>query len=88
MNEENVFSPIIASIIRHLLTAVASILVAGGYIAESQSPEVVGAIMMLLAFGWSIYQKISANKKLKLAIAAPAGKASPTGTDPKDTAGS
>lgn len=46
-------------------------------VTDSQIQMVVSALMILAAAGWSAYQKISANRALRHAAAAPAGVAKP-----------
>lgn len=48
----------IYGLVRHLLSFGAGILVTKGVIDESALTEVVGAVMTMIAFGWSWYNKI------------------------------
>lgn len=50
-------TPVIAGLIRHLLTAAGGVLVAKGYLEAGIVEQVVGAIITLLGAGWSVYQK-------------------------------
>lgn len=59
----------IQSIIRHLLTLAAGYLVGQGIIDEGAVMEVVGAVMTLIALGWSFWNK----KKLREAPAVASG---------------
>jgi hypothetical protein len=45
------------AVIRHVLTAFGGVLVARGQMDESSMTEVVGAIITLAGFGWSLYIK-------------------------------
>lgn len=48
----------IYGLIRHILSFGAGVLVTKGVIDESALTEVVGAVMTIIAFGWSYYNKI------------------------------
>ena len=48
----------IQGIIRHALTwAGGAFLVSGGYATDAQLPELVGAIMTIVGFAWSLWDK-------------------------------
>ena len=47
----------ILSVIRHLLTAVGSILLTKGLLDEAMLEEVVGATITLIGFAWGIWDK-------------------------------
>lgn len=47
----------IYGLVRHILSFGAGILVTKGVIDESTITEVVGAVMTMIAFGWSWYNK-------------------------------
>lgn len=49
-------------IVRHLLTSAGGALVSHGLISSSQASDGVGAIMVLIGIGWSIYTKTEAAK--------------------------
>ena len=61
----NTLSPFIGSIVRHLLTALAGVLVAKGYIdqqvatqaVEANSAIITGLVLYWIAQGWSFKQK-------------------------------
>lgn len=52
MNRDQTFG-----LIRHVLTIVGGMLVQKGLLEEGQVPEALGAIMSLLAVGWSVQSK-------------------------------
>lgn len=45
-------------LIRHVLTIAGGMLVQKGILEEGQVPEALGAIMALLAVGWSVQSKL------------------------------
>jgi hypothetical protein len=47
----------IYGLIRHLLSLGAGVLIMKGVIDENASAELIGAIMTVIAFGWSWYNK-------------------------------
>jgi hypothetical protein len=47
----------IKSLIRHILSAAGGFLVAKGLVSADQLPEVVGAVITLLAAAWGILSK-------------------------------
>lgn len=49
----------VQGIIRHLLTAGGGILVSDGYINNSQLTDGVGAVIVLIGIGWSLFNKAS-----------------------------
>lgn len=49
----------IQGIIRHLLTAGGGVLVADGYVSASQLQDGVGALLVLIGIGWSLFNKAS-----------------------------
>lgn len=55
MNEA--LKPILAGIVRHLLTAAAGVLAAHGYLASSGTEQFIGAGMVLAGIAWSWWQK-------------------------------
>ncbi len=67
------------SILRHVLTAVATLLATKGVIDATQQVSLVETsvafVLAILAMGWSYFSKKSATTKLEKAIAAPAGQA-------------
>lgn len=58
-------------IARHFLTYGAGALVTGGYLSNSEATQVVGAVMGLLAIGWSAYSKRQAETRVAVAYATP-----------------
>ncbi len=48
---------IVNAVIRHLLTAFGGIAVAKGYVDSATLETVVGAILTLIGFGWSLADK-------------------------------
>jgi len=46
------------SVIRHILSFGGGVLITKGVIDEAGLEEVVGAIVTMIAFGWSYYNKI------------------------------
>jgi hypothetical protein len=48
---------IVNAVIRHLLTAFGGIAVAKGYVDSATLETVVGAILTLICFGWSLADK-------------------------------
>lgn len=62
---------IIEGVARHLVTAGAGILVTRGYIADDQTTQLVGAVMALLAIGWSAYNKSRTETRVAIALATP-----------------
>jgi hypothetical protein len=48
---------IISAFLRHLLTAAGGVAVAKGYVDSGTLETVVGAIMTLVGFGWSFWDK-------------------------------
>jgi hypothetical protein len=47
----------ILGIVRHVLTTAGGALVANGYATSGQAQDAIGAIMVLIGLGWSLYQK-------------------------------
>lgn len=80
MDPENpsVIPAYVTSIIRQLLLGIGGSYVAAGTLTATQEEQVIGVALLIIGSVWSFYQKWLANKKLKAAIAAPAGKAEPT----------
>lgn len=66
---------ILLGLARTILAAGAGWLVAKGYITADNQEALIGGGLVLVAAGGSAINKISTNKKLEKAIAAPAGKA-------------
>lgn len=64
----------IKSIIRNLLAILSGYLVGKGLLDAEQGVAITGAVMAVVPVVWSLIQKHNANKDLKSAIAAPAGK--------------
>ena len=52
LNKEKTFG-----IIRHILTAVGGVIIAKGYVSQSTTQEVIGFVLSLLGFIWSINNK-------------------------------
>jgi len=48
---------IISAFLRHLLTAAGGVAVAKGYVDSGTLETVIGAIMTLVGFGWSFWDK-------------------------------
>ena len=46
-------------IFRHLITAGGGVLVAKGQLTDAQAVDVVGAVMVLIGIGWSMWEKKS-----------------------------
>lgn len=47
----------ILGVVRHVLGALGASAATSGYIASSEVDGIVGAVMLLIATGWSIYDK-------------------------------
>jgi hypothetical protein len=47
----------IKSLVRHILSAAGGYLVAKGLVSADQLPEIVGAVLTLIAAGWGIMSK-------------------------------
>jgi hypothetical protein len=58
-------SPVVFGIVRHLLTIGAGALASRGVIGENESETLVGAVLALVAIGWSAYEKRVAARKLE-----------------------
>lgn len=65
----------IASFVRTTMAALAGYFVGKGVIDQGMADQLGGIALAVATLGWSVWQKWDANKKLKSAIAAPAGKA-------------
>lgn len=52
----------ILGLLRHLLTSAGGALVSQGLISNTQLSDGVGAVMVLIGIGWSIYTKTEAAK--------------------------
>jgi hypothetical protein len=65
----------VASLLRTLFGFLGGFLVSKGIVSTEQLPEIIGAAMVVVTIVWSWVEKHNANKALKAAIAAPAGKA-------------
>lgn len=48
---------IVNAFLRHLLTAVGGIAVAKGYVDSGTLETVVGAVLTIIGFGWSLFDK-------------------------------
>jgi len=57
----------ILGILRHILTSAGGCLVADGVVSQSQLNEGVGAIVILIGIGWSIYNKVQHKRALSAA---------------------
>lgn len=64
-----------AGLLRQGISMLAGYLVAKGVVSQEQAPEIVGGGLVVISAAWSWYQKASAQRHLKAAIAAPAGQA-------------
>ena len=53
---------VILGFVRHILTLGAGVLIAKGYVDESSTNELIGAVMTLVGFGWSYWHKASLPK--------------------------
>ena len=62
---------IVEGVARHVVTYAAGVMVAHGYLADDQTTQLVGAVMALLAIGWSAYNKHHAETRVAVALATP-----------------
>lgn len=53
---------VVLGFVRHLLTLGAGLLIAKGYVDESMTNELIGAVMTIVGFGWSYFHKTSLPK--------------------------
>lgn len=65
----------IGSLVRNALVLVSGYIIGKGWLTSDQANAFTGAALAALPIVWSLVQKHNANKALKSAIAAPAGKA-------------
>lgn len=67
-------SAAVGAFLRHGLTWAAGYIVAWGiWTAEEATGYVAGAVIFLLAYGWSYFQKMMAEKKVEVALEMPPG---------------
>lgn len=67
-------SAALGSILRHLLTAIAGVLVTRGIWTQDEATAYVGgAVLALLALGWSIWTKYRGRLRFLLALQMPEG---------------
>ncbi|GEM_PF-5892309 len=69
--------PILAGQVRHFLTGGGVYLVTNGYADNDTAQKAIGAAVTLLSLGWSIVQKIMAEKAKQDALVAAAPRAQP-----------
>ncbi len=50
---------IIGAVVRHLLGAIGAL----GFVSDSEAEQLAGALALIVTIGWSVYQKIAAEKK-------------------------
>lgn len=55
---------IVTGLIRHGLSSAGAALVADGVLTSSQSTEISGGVLAILAVGWSIFDKRAKDRKL------------------------
>lgn len=77
MEQPSTLPAVLANITRHAAQLAAGALVSKGVITDGQTETVTGVLIGIAALAWGIFQKVSARKALKDAIAAPAGSAKP-----------
>lgn len=53
----------VMGLVRHILSAGGSLLLANGVVEESLMAEISGAVIALVALGWSVFDKKQARKK-------------------------
>lgn len=71
---------LVQAVARHLITAIALVLVRQGFITDQQTTGFVGATMFFVGIGWSFYHKWDCRQKLQAAKASPASDVkNPTG---------
>jgi hypothetical protein len=63
MTRENVLA-----IIRHLLTSAGGALVANGMLTATQLQDGVGAVIVLIGIGWSLFNKLQHRRALAAAM--------------------
>ena len=63
---------VVMGFIRHVLTLLGGVLVTKGWLTDAQMPELVGAVMTFVGFGWSFFDK-SVTQPAKIAEAAATG---------------
>jgi hypothetical protein len=64
---EKLISQIGASAVRHVFTSIGALLVADGLANQSDAQQLVGCMCWLATFGFSIWDKYEAKKKLTAA---------------------
>ena len=64
----------IKGIVRALLGAAAGYVVAKGWLDADMANEVIGAVLLIMTAGWSVFDKKTAEVKLQKAVSAPEGK--------------
>lgn len=50
--------------VRHVATTAAGALITHGYLASNESQQFVGAVLLLVGFAWSAYQKTQVHAKV------------------------
>ncbi len=55
---------ILLAVVRHMLTGLGGVLVAKGWADDSQISEAAGALCTLIGFGWSLWHKRQAARKI------------------------
>jgi hypothetical protein len=67
IDPDTLLGKLVMGLIRHGLTTAAGGLVAHGWLTGSQAQEGVGAVVVLIGLGLSVYDKVSAHAKLTAA---------------------
>lgn len=75
MDTTNALPTYLTSLLRTLGALIGGWLIGKGYITAEQAPQIGGALLAVFVAGWGLYSRHLADKKLKAAIAAPAGRA-------------
>lgn len=60
----NLFSNIVAGLLRHALTYGGGMLVSAGYLDADQNSQIVGAVLTIIGVAWSAYQKQAVKKSI------------------------
>lgn len=69
-----ILSAAVGSVLRHILTGWAAVLVAEGIWTQADAEKYVGAAAIaLIGFGWALYQKYKTHQKIEKALALPQG---------------
>lgn len=82
---DDVTKQVLMSVLRSILVAGGSILVAHGYVNDAQWSQLLGAITTGVPVAWGIWDKYSAERKTQARVAEAAAASTPTtiqGTHP------